>query len=107
VLTDPDPKWRPGLFITADVAVEEVEAPIVIAQAAVQRVNGKSVVFVQEKEAFITHPVGLGRQGVSPGEKRELMVEVLQGLVAGERYVAENSFVLKAELGKSEAGHEH
>jgi cobalt-zinc-cadmium efflux system membrane fusion protein len=107
VLNEPDPKWRPGLFVTADVAVEEVDAPVVIAQAAVQRVNGRPVVFVQEKTAFFPHPVGLGRQGLGSGEKRELVIEVLQGLAAGEKYVAENSFVLKAELGKSEAGHEH
>ena len=35
------------------------------------------------------------------------MVEVLGGLNAGETYAAENSFILKAELGKAAAGHEH
>jgi cobalt-zinc-cadmium efflux system membrane fusion protein len=33
--------------------------------------------------------------------------EITSGLRVGERYVAENSFVIKAELGKSEAEHEH
>lgn len=106
VLNEPDPKWRPGLFVTADVALEEVDAPLVIAQAAVQRVNARNVVFVQENLTFVPHEVVLGRQGFG-GEKRELVVEVLQGLAAGEKYAAENSFVLKAELGKAEAGHEH
>ena len=32
---------------------------------------------------------------------------MLDGIAAGERYVGKNSFVLKAELGKSEAGHDH
>ena len=36
-----------------------------------------------------------------------LLVEVQEGVAAGERYVGKNSFILKAELGKSEAGHEH
>jgi len=33
--------------------------------------------------------------------------EITSGLEAGERYVADNSFVIKAELGKAEAEHEH
>ena len=33
--------------------------------------------------------------------------EVLEGLEPGERYATENSFILKAELGKGEASHEH
>jgi cobalt-zinc-cadmium efflux system membrane fusion protein len=33
-------------------------------------------------------------------------VEILEGLSTGELYVAENSFVVKAEIGKSEAEHE-
>ena len=33
--------------------------------------------------------------------------EVLEGLSAGETYVARNSFVLKSELGKGEAEHGH
>jgi cobalt-zinc-cadmium efflux system membrane fusion protein len=32
---------------------------------------------------------------------------VLQGLKAGERYASAGSFVLKAELGKDSAEHEH
>jgi cobalt-zinc-cadmium efflux system membrane fusion protein len=35
------------------------------------------------------------------------MVEVLSGLSAGERYAAKNSFVIKADLGKAGASHDH
>jgi membrane fusion protein, heavy metal efflux system len=104
VLDHPNTKWRPGLFATADITLEEVDAAVVVAYEAVQRVDGRDVVFVQEGDAFIAHRVTVGRQGFS-GE-RQLVVEV-QGIRAGDRYVAENSFLLKAELGKSEAGHEH
>ena len=34
-------------------------------------------------------------------------VEIVFGLDAGERYASSNTFVLKAELGKSEAEHSH
>ena len=45
-------------------------------------------------------PLELGR---SDGR----VVEVLSGLSAGERYAAKNSFVIKAELGKAGASHDH
>jgi cobalt-zinc-cadmium efflux system membrane fusion protein len=40
------------------------------------------------------------------GIKDNQRTQVTSGLAAGERYVAENSFIIKAELGKSEAEHE-
>lgn len=107
VLESPPAKWRPGLFATADIAIEEVDAPVVVAHDAVQRVEGKSVVFVQEGDFFSVRPVTIGRQGFAQTGERQLVVEVVDGVKAGEKYAAENSFILKAELGKSEAGHDH
>jgi cobalt-zinc-cadmium efflux system membrane fusion protein len=57
-------------------------------------------VFVERDEGFEPRPVVLGTRG-------ESQVAVLAGLAPGERFVATNSFLLKAELGKAEAGHEH
>ena len=34
-------------------------------------------------------------------------VEVLSGLSAGDAYVSKNSFVIKADIGKADASHEH
>ncbi|MNT97952.1 Cobalt-zinc-cadmium resistance protein CzcB [compost metagenome] len=45
-------------------------------------------------------PLELGR---SDGK----MVEVIEGLSAGEKYAAGNSFTVKAELGKAGATHDH
>jgi len=107
VLENPGPAWRPGLFVTAEVAVEEVDAPVVAADDAVQTLEGKPVIFVQEGGAFEARPVVLGRKGGRSGEQGGRRVEVVKGLAPGDRYVGKNSFLLKAELGKSEAGHEH
>lgn len=107
VLRDPGPAWRPGLFVTAEVALEEVDAPVVVSDDAVQRLEGKPVVFVQEGDVFEARPVVLGRKGSRPGERNGHLAEILEGLAPGDRYVGKNSFILKAELGKSEAGHEH
>ncbi|MEY3608417.1 MAG: hypothetical protein RLZZ447_1205, partial [Verrucomicrobiota bacterium] len=34
-------------------------------------------------------------------------VEVLKGLAPGEEYVTDNSFLIKADIGKSGASHDH
>ncbi|WP_437894842.1 efflux RND transporter periplasmic adaptor subunit [Sorangium sp. So ce124] len=107
VLKNPGAAWRPGLFVTADVAVDRVDAPVVVSYEGVQRVEGKDVVFVQEGDAFEARAIKPGRQGKAPGAQGAELVEVLDGIAAGERYVGKNSFILKAELGKSEAGHDH
>ena len=75
------------------------DEPLAIERSAVQVLAGKSVVFVEEGDTFVPRSVTLGRPG-------ETTVEVVSGLTAGTRYVAANSFLVKAELAKSEAEHE-
>jgi membrane fusion protein, heavy metal efflux system len=100
VLRNPKKIWQPGLFVTAHIIVSEQQAPIAVPDAAVQTVEGRNVVFVRSMNEFTARPVVIGRRG---GE----LIEILQGLEAGEDYVAQGSFIFKAEFGKSEAGHEH
>lgn len=116
VLDNPGPAWRPGLFVTADVVIERGPAAVVVVDAAVMTLEGQQVVFVQEGNAFEARVVRLGRRGTAasnPGQSTsgsaapQRVLEVLEGVSAGERYAGKNSFTLKAELGKSEAGHEH
>jgi cobalt-zinc-cadmium efflux system membrane fusion protein len=105
VLQNAGGKLRPGLFVTAEVGVEQVELAVAISEQALQRLDGKDAVFVQEGDAFEARPVKLGRKGKAPDGNP--VVEVLGGIAPGDRYVGKNSFLLKAELGKSEAAHEH
>ena len=92
--------FRPGGFATAEVATQEQRADVLVPRTAVQEIEGESVVFVRTPEGFEKREVVLGR-GDQDG------VEVVFGLEPGERYAAANTFVLKAELGKSEAEHSH
>ena len=73
---------------------------VLVPRAAVQEIGGESVVFVRTPDGFAKREVVLGR-----GDREG--VEVVFGLDEGERYAAANTFVLKAELGKSEAEHAH
>ena len=104
VLTELGAAWRPGLFVTAEVEVDDVEAPVVAPEAAIQRLEGRHVVFVRKDAALEARPVVLGRHG-HRGEER--VVEITEGLDAGTTIVVDNSFLIKAELGKAAAGHEH
>ena len=99
-IPNPDGRWRPGLFVTVEVVEEEVTVPVAVAAEAIQTYRDWQVVFAQYGDLFEARPLELGR---SDGQ----WVEVVKGLSAGERYAATNSFVLKAELGKSGATHDH
>jgi membrane fusion protein, heavy metal efflux system len=99
-MPNPDGAFRPGGFVTAEVATEERHVDVLVPRGAAQEIGGESVVFVRTPEGFEKREVVLGR-GDQDG------VEVVSGLDPGERYAAANTFVLKAEFGKSEAEHSH
>jgi cobalt-zinc-cadmium efflux system membrane fusion protein len=99
ILDNPARRWRPGLFVTARV-LDPSPAAVVVQRGAIQTIDGRPTVFVESAEGFVPRPVTPGRTG-------ETLVEVVDGLRPGERYAATNSFLLKAELGKAEAEHEH
>lgn len=98
----PNPKgiWRPGLFVTVELVQEEVTVPVAVSSDAIQTFREWNVVFVQYGNQFEVRPLELGR---SDGK----WVEVVSGLSAGEKYAEKNSFVLKADLGKAGASHDH
>ena len=100
VLPNPDRSWRPGLFVTAEVEVEESPAAVAVEVEAIQRIRDWDVVFLAVDGVFEALPVELGRRD-------RTHVEVVSGLSAGQRYAARGSFVLKAEAGKSGASHDH
>jgi cobalt-zinc-cadmium efflux system membrane fusion protein len=88
---------RPGLFVMGDLETDEVEVPVAVRPDAIQTLNEKTAIFVVEDKAFEAREVKLGARD-------DNHVQVLSGLNPGDRYVSANSFLLKAELGKSEAG---
>jgi membrane fusion protein, heavy metal efflux system len=95
VVQNPDGLLRPGLFVTGELFVEEIDAPVAVRPSAIQNINEKTVVFTAKGFVFEAREVALGTNDGN-------YVQVLSGLNAGDRYVAGNSFLLKAELGKSE-----
>lgn len=100
LLNNDERRWAPGLYVSAEVTLGESEVPLAVRNEALQTVEGKTVVFVQTEHGFEPRPLSVGRSD------RELS-EVLEGLAAGDTYATKNSFILKSELGKGEAGHDH
>lgn len=100
VLPDPTRRWRPGLFVAARVVREEKTVPVAVKREGLQKFRDWDVVFVRVGDLFEARPLELGR---TEGE----WVEVLAGLSPGEKYASANSFILKADLGKAGASHDH
>ena len=93
-------KWRPGMTVEGDVHISEKQVPLAVTTEAVQRMEDKTVVFVKEGDAYEMRPVRLGQ-----GDGK--YIEVREGLKAGEQYVSQGSFIVKADIGKAAAKHEH
>jgi membrane fusion protein, heavy metal efflux system len=100
ILSNPQSKWHPGLPVNVEVIAAEVEVPVAISKDALQTMRDKSAVFGRYGDAFEERPIQLGR---SDGR----MVEVTKGLKAGDKYASRNSYLIKADIGKSSASHDH
>lgn len=89
-------------FVEVRIASTSDSDPNVISvpEVAVQTVEGKSVVFVREGDAF--EPIE-----VQTGARSAGRVIIVSGLEVGAVIASQNAFLLKAELGKSEAEHGH
>jgi cobalt-zinc-cadmium efflux system membrane fusion protein len=100
ILPNPGGTWRPGTFITARILLESFVVPVAIPRTALQHFEDQDVVFVQTPEGFMPRPVTVGRSD-------ENTLEIVSGLAAGENYVSQGGFTLKAELGKGSFGGGH
>lgn len=95
-----DGRWQPGLYVIARVLLEPVDVAVAVPEAAILRSRFGPAVFRARGSQFEIQPV---ETGLSDGE----FTEIHAGLVAGDLVVVENAYLLKAELGRSEATHDH
>jgi cobalt-zinc-cadmium efflux system membrane fusion protein len=92
--------WTVGQYVKAEVLVGGAEVPLAINRAALQTFRDFTVAFENIADTYEVRMLELGR---SDGE----YVEVREGLKAGARYVARNSYLIKADIEKSGASHDH
>ena len=100
LLDNPHGDWHPGSYVKVHIATDQIYSPLVISKEAVQKIEGTDCVFALTEKGFEKRPVKFGLSN-------RRYVEVLSGLLPGEKYVANNPFLLKAELNKESAEDEH
>ncbi|HEX8056477.1 MAG TPA: efflux RND transporter periplasmic adaptor subunit [Novosphingobium sp.] len=92
--------WRVGETVNASIIVPASgDRTVAVPSTSVQMIEDRPHVFVRTPTGFKAVPVTLGR--TNGGQ-----VTVLSGLTGSEQIASANSFTLKAELGKGEAGHD-
>lgn len=89
-----------GSQITARVNVADYDVPLAVKRAGLQAFRDFTVVYANVGDEYEVRMLELGREA---GD----WIEVLGGLEPGTRYVTENSFVVKADIEKSGASHDH
>ncbi len=89
------------------ISEPSAKAALRIQKSALQQIEGEDSIFIVESQEkgqvhLKAQHVVLG-QVSSDGE----WLEVISGLSEGQKYISQGSFLLKSELEKDEAGHEH
>jgi membrane fusion protein, heavy metal efflux system len=93
-------KFLPGMFVTGDLIVNEAQARVTVKKSALQKFRDWDVVFIKVGDTYEIKPLTLGKSD-------DVWVEVLDGLQLGEEYVSSNSYLIKADILKSGASHDH
>ena len=96
-----DGLWRPGAAVRARIVVDRADVALAVPVSALQLdEGGRDVVYVREGDRYEERAVTLGRR-----DGRQ--VEITAGLATGDEVVVAQSFLVKADIGKSAAAHEH
>jgi cobalt-zinc-cadmium efflux system membrane fusion protein len=99
-LDNADGLWRPGSAVQARITVAQQPAALVVPLSALQTFRDWDVVFIRVGDTFEVRPLELGQRD---GQR----VEVLSGLKPGDQVVVEQSYLIKADIEKSGASHDH
>jgi multidrug efflux pump subunit AcrA (membrane-fusion protein) len=93
VVPNSDQRLRPGLFITGRLTLSVKKVGVAVKSSALQTIENHTVVFVRNGERFEVREVEIG-------ERDPQLVEITFGVLEGDLYAAQNSFIVKAELAK-------
>lgn len=99
-LANKDGLWRAGMTVQGRVEVGSTKVAAAVKSSALQTLKNNIVVFTKVGDSY-------SAQEVKTGVKDHEFVEITQGIKSGDAYVSGNSFLIKADIEKSGAGHEH
>ena len=98
---------RPNVMVNVLISDAAEKMALRIPKAALQQIEGENSVFIVESEE--KGQIHLKAQKVTIGQASSdgQWLEVISGLTEGQKLISQGSFLLKSELEKDEAGHEH
>ncbi|MEN9807040.1 MAG: hypothetical protein RL756_1560 [Pseudomonadota bacterium] len=99
-LPNQDQRYRPGIAMRGEVTVNSVSVPLAVRTEALQPFRDFTVVFANFGDVYEVRMLELGRRSAT-------WTEVTGGLKPGTRYAAEGSFLIRADIEKSGASHDH
>lgn len=100
VLPNQNLRLVPGMFVTGDLVVSRENAPVAVRREGLQTFGPWTVVFAKYEDTYEIRPLELGATDSE-------WAEVKSGLSAGTDYVVKNSFIIKADILKHGASHDH
>ena len=100
VVPNEEGRWRPGMTVSAEATVSAREVALAVKESGLQPFRDFTVVFAQIEDTYEVRMLDLG-------DRDGDYAEVLGGLKPGTRYVSGNSFLIRADIEKSGASHDH
>lgn len=100
VLPNESMRLVPGMFATGDLVVSRENVPVAVRREGLQTFGKWTVVFAKYGDTYEIRPLELGASDTE-------WAEVTSGLSAGTEYVTKNSFIIKADILKHGASHDH
>lgn len=100
VLDNSAGKLRPGQFVRGKVQVAQIPVALAVRQSAIQQFRDFRVVFAKIGDTYEVRMLELG-------ERNAEWVQVTGGLKPGTEYATANSYLIKADIEKSGASHDH
>ena len=99
-LPNRDGRWRPGIALHGRVILNAVTVPLAVRTEALQPFRDFTVVYANFGEIYEVRMLELGR-------KSSEWTEVLGGIKPGTKYAAKGSFLIRQDIEKSGASHDH
>jgi len=99
-LPNRDGFWRPGMRVRGVVTIQSRQVPLAVRTEALQAFRDFTVVFAQVGNTYEVRMLELGARGPE-------WTEVLGGIKPGQAYVTKGSYVIKADIEKAGASHDH
>ncbi len=99
-LENPSGAWTAGQFVEGIVTVSQTPVAMAVPLSAIQTFRDFNVVYAQVGDTYEVRMIEIGRRDAESAE-------VLSGLQSGTRYVTRNSYLIKADIEKSGASHDH